>query len=537
MNNLRKYKLELIVTVIWLIVIFLVNPIGDFPLNDDWCYGKSVKTLLEENYLKLYNWGEMTLVGQIYWGYLFVKIFGFSFTVLRCSTLILALISFFGLIRLFRLIEMSETLILISVAFIMFNPIFLELSFTYMTDIPFYTISIFVFYYFLKAIKTENVTYVYCALLCCALAYSIRQLALIYPISWFVFSILSNRNSVKSHLKSFLLLLLFVGFALTFEFVLKQTGVMQERYNSKLHLLFEKIINIDKAQVIYSINLLFTTFTYIGLFLSPLLVLRLNVVSLKFKQFFIPIYSLIVFIILYRYDYILPSLDNIWIDFGVGPFTIYNETAHFNTTPAPNLKKGFYYSITLIGIISGSLLFYRFFNGLKSKRLRIKSVSRVRLFIVIVTALYLAPFLIVGLYDRYLLPLFPLALIFVFYKYKPKFNTFYRLYLGGFLTCLIWFSVCATHDYLSWNRKRWEIISYLTTKQNVPVNKINGGAEFITWYHFSETEDKWWENVTPVFVITTDVSKNDNIINTLTYKRWLPGEAVLYLVYNKHLDH
>ena len=87
--------------LLWFVVIALINPVGDFPLNDDWCYAKSVKNYIETGELILYNWGEMTLVGQVFYGIIFSKLFGFSFTVLRISTLLFAISSSLILYKLF----------------------------------------------------------------------------------------------------------------------------------------------------------------------------------------------------------------------------------------------------------------------------------------------------------------------------------------------------------------------------------------------------------------------------------------------------
>jgi|SRR5215831_12123775 len=43
------------ITVIWAVMVILVNPIGDFPLNDDWAYGWSVKTLVEKRELSAFR--------------------------------------------------------------------------------------------------------------------------------------------------------------------------------------------------------------------------------------------------------------------------------------------------------------------------------------------------------------------------------------------------------------------------------------------------------------------------------------------------
>jgi hypothetical protein len=536
MKIINNYKLELIVTVIWLLVILLINPTGNFPLNDDWCYAKSVKTLLEDNYLKLYNWGEMTLVGQVIWGFLFTKLFGFSFTVLRVSTLVFALISFFGLIKIFKLINLSDQLSMFAVLLCMFNPIFLELSFTFMTDVPFYTLSIYVFYFFLKNIKTQNPKYIIYAFVLCGLAYSIRQLALVYALSWFVFSVFSNKFKIQNFIKSFLLLLLFVVFSIGFDFLLKSSGVIQERFNSKFHLLINNLLNFDKGQVAFSAKLFFTSLAYIGLFISPIIIFKIKQVNKLYLRILTPIYTIIVFCFLYRCNYILPSLDNIWIDFGVGPFTLYNENPHFKKTPSPYMPNAFYYVLTIIGVFCSSILLYPLFEIVKYKKLLIED-NKVKFFTLVFMIIYLFPFLIVALYDRYLLVLFPLGIVCVLSDYKGRTSSLNKSYALVFTVGLAWFSVCATHDYLSWNRVRWEVLNELTDTQKISTKKINGGAEFITWYHFSETKEKWWEDVTPVYVITTDVNSRDKVINEYKYSRWLPGEGRLYLIYNKDLEY
>ena len=75
-----------VITFIWAIAVVLVNPIGDFPLNDDWAYAQSVKSLLETGNFQLPGWAVANLLPQALWGALFCLPFGFSFTALRKSS-------------------------------------------------------------------------------------------------------------------------------------------------------------------------------------------------------------------------------------------------------------------------------------------------------------------------------------------------------------------------------------------------------------------------------------------------------------------
>src|SRR2546430_5874257 len=82
----------------------LVPPGGEFATDDDWDYALTVQRLVETGRLQLSAWAQATLVFQIAWGGLFARLFGFSHTILRVSTLVLAalgVVSFYGLARQF----------------------------------------------------------------------------------------------------------------------------------------------------------------------------------------------------------------------------------------------------------------------------------------------------------------------------------------------------------------------------------------------------------------------------------------------------
>ena len=86
-----KYINEIIISFLWFSAIIIINPIGEFPLNDDWAYSLNVYHLSQEGKLILSDWPAMSLIAQVLWGALVTGVFGFSFTVLRFSTLFVGL--------------------------------------------------------------------------------------------------------------------------------------------------------------------------------------------------------------------------------------------------------------------------------------------------------------------------------------------------------------------------------------------------------------------------------------------------------------
>src|SRR5216684_2548164 len=49
------------------------------------------------------------------------------------------------------------------------------------------------------------------------------------------------------------------------------------------------------------------------------------------------------------------------------------------------------------------------------------------------------------------------------------------------------FSVAGTHDYLSWNRVRWQALNNLMQEQHVSPKQMDGGVEFNAWYLYSRS--------------------------------------------------
>jgi hypothetical protein len=145
---LREWKEILALLFLWLFIILLINPVGAFPLNDDWCYAKSVQLLAEKGQFKLFNWGEMTLVAHVYWGALFSELFGFSFTTLRCSNLVLSGLSLLGIYASCRAINLSKQKAVLCTLLIMVNPLFVALSFSFMTEPSFMALIIWSTYFF-----------------------------------------------------------------------------------------------------------------------------------------------------------------------------------------------------------------------------------------------------------------------------------------------------------------------------------------------------------------------------------------------------
>ncbi len=127
---------RVVLTAAWALAIVLVNPTGNFPINDDWSYADTVRRLVEHGEWQLNPWTSMPLATQVLWGWLFSQPAGVSFMALRISTLVLAWAATLGSYTLLRLAGGAPAVALCGAATVAACPVFFPLAFTFMTDVP-----------------------------------------------------------------------------------------------------------------------------------------------------------------------------------------------------------------------------------------------------------------------------------------------------------------------------------------------------------------------------------------------------------------
>jgi hypothetical protein len=147
----------------------------------------------------------------------------------------------------------------------------------------------------------------------------------------------------------------------------------------------------------------------------------------------------------------------------------------------------------------------------------------------------------IGFFDRYLLFLIPLSLILIIIN-EPDItqssflnNRIVPILLTTFLTFGI-FSISTTHDYLGWNRIRWQALNDLTKVQNISPHLIDGGYEFNGLYLFDSKDtysnnyqpnpkkpkQSWWFVDKDDYMITFAPIANYQTIKKYSYNNWWP---------------
>jgi len=181
----------------WVTFALVVDPRGNFPMLDDWSYGRAVKGLIQHGELRYDGWNVATLLLQVLYGAAFCWPFGFSFETLRISTLVAGLAGGIGTYMLLREAAATRSLAALGSLVMMLNPSYFQHSFTFMTDVPFAALIVFSSLYFLRALRTGSTRSVLLGTILAACATLVRQPGMMIPVAFGLASLATSRFNAR----------------------------------------------------------------------------------------------------------------------------------------------------------------------------------------------------------------------------------------------------------------------------------------------------------------------------------------------------
>jgi len=121
--------------ILFLAAFVSIAPWGNYPLNDDDLYAHAARNFVETGHIKLAPVITPALVGQIVLAAPFIKLFGFSHTLLRVLTILLGAFGIWALGRILRRAAVDARTRFVAQCALAFNPIYFCMSGTFMTEI------------------------------------------------------------------------------------------------------------------------------------------------------------------------------------------------------------------------------------------------------------------------------------------------------------------------------------------------------------------------------------------------------------------
>ncbi len=480
------FLFPLLLVLLWVVMIIIVNPIGNFPLNDDWQYARPVWYLINKGYYFAPGEFSPIITAQVLWGALFCLPCGFSFTALRISVLVLGLIGVLVFYFLVLHLSKNKKVSFLCALLLLANPFYFSLSNTFMSDVPFLVFALIAIYLFLKALENSGTIYIVFAVMFSIIATLVRQIGVLIPVAYAIAAILKTKPNLKQWIAYVIPALIVFG---AFELMLiwlKHIGSELRPYEGKSTGEFLSK-PWDKIQFVF--NRTSFLLLYSGIFLLPLTLFSKNIliqkISLKAKI------GVMIFVVMF-----IPVLLHEWkslpIGNVIGAGTIGPKTFHFENFWSNNVGSNLPHFSTLFSLLSlvgGILLLFKigtsiFNSDNKATPYQENIISKQQVFIAICILGFAVLLFIPGFfYDRYLLTFIPLLLLLFcrtnFATGLIRIPVFIISFLLIFLMAA--FSAMATHDYLDWNRSRWDAWNYATTNLKIPPANINGGIECNGW--------------------------------------------------------
>ena len=525
-------------TAMWLVI----NPTGNFPVNDDWAYAFAARAIVETGQFRLTGFSAPNLFAQAYWGALFCLPFGFSHEALRLSTLVLALLGLFATFQLFRELGAGSLTSACATLTLACNPLYLQLSASFMTDVPFAALCAVSFWCYVRGVQRTRPGWVLAAYGAALLALMVRQFGLFLPLSfglaYLVRRGLSWRTLGIAAAQVLLFAVIHVGF---------QHWVVTSGRAPKFAEAITAVKPIDTETLhrlrFYPVAML----PYFGLVVLPFLgcaIAGLSWTGPRGRRLLAVLgiaglgAALLALLVL---DHkLLPSFGNYLTRYGLGPITLRDTWVLRLNLPIWPWSGRFWTVVSLFACVSTALI--AVYGGRLVARLLVRlrhwnddtplagalwPQAMLFGFVAASTLAILYALLLESIFDRYFVAFVVPLCTCVFLWLRPDERLVRRrwwLALAPVAACAL-FSVPAAHDYFAFNRARWTAFDALQ-RQGVSPRQIDGGFE-VSGVHlydvdYAERDDvsHWWIVDDP-YVIGMGPVPGYQMERRFPFPRWL----------------
>ncbi|QQR86553.1 MAG: glycosyltransferase family 39 protein [Flavobacteriales bacterium] len=525
----------LLLLAVWSLVLLVIDPRGDFPLNDDWAFAHDVKHLVEDGRSVFSDWPAMTLIAQTLWGAAFCKVFGFSHEVLRWAVVVLGIGCSLLMYQLAFLLANDRRRALFASLLLMLNPLFLALVVTYMTEVP------FLFFTLLSLLSAQRWMARECKLhfvLACAIgmvAMFVRQHGIVLPLVFGCAFFLRGPKSLPRALAAIAPFVLAVVMLVLFG-RWKATLVPAATQYAPLASL--------PAAVLESLDLGLVKRTGLSLFLIglPLLPLAIGLGAASPRRWLVRpapwawvVLALATLCMIATWTRFPEGL--VLYDLGLGAKllkdTFWGE--HFRGQLHP-MALAMLRAVVCLGVL------YIIGSVLRRSNDQLAPLPTARWFAIIITAIggAWAGFTLLNtlFFDRYTLILAPLAILLIIAATK---NRPVRWPVAWALLALLAIPYSLMlRDHFNWSRTRWAALDHLTGHMGVPPSHIDGGFEFNGWHRPGPRRKtvregiSWWFVADDAYVVASGPIQGFAPVDTFTYQRIIPWGTDTILVLQRH---
>lgn len=407
---------------------------GNYPVNDDWIFARQIDAF-NHGIIKLSAEIDPSFLFQGFLGYVWSRLFGYSFVSLQILTFLITVLGALFLFKTLRLLETNRKLAIFATLLYFFNPLIFTSSFSFMTDNYFVTCLIISLYFYVLSQKFPDKKR-YFLLSCLFIFFStlVRQtgvfIGVAYLLAEYIYGIKSKNLDRKQFVIHSIVLLSAVACATLL-------AVLWPKFGNNRILLDPNYLS--KRLTLFTLSPL-----YFVIFMFPLyFVKNIKLTKIYISKVVILAVSVFLFVTIFKNDI-----------FPVGN-VLYIEQLHTKSDFRSNfsLFDNVIFKISLSFLIS--LGIFKFLS-LSWDRVKIRTIKfdGISLALLVLGLLnYFVTLISSDFYDRYLLPTFVCILILFVYQFKDILVLTKPNYLV--LALMIFISVALQWDYSSVSRLKY----------------------------------------------------------------------------------
>jgi 4-amino-4-deoxy-L-arabinose transferase-like glycosyltransferase len=498
--------------------------------------------------LKVLEPAVATIVFQVFWGSLFVKLLGDVFGALRLSTFVLVLLSGWAFYAMLLNIGIRRSAAALGAALYFFNPLTYVLTFTFMTDAHYMAMLVIATFLLVRSVAQNEINprWLAAGSAAAGLAFLIRQQGLLVPLGVLTYLVLSRRLKVERRTVGLILSAAGPSAAIALAYFLWLR--IGEGAPEGQRLFTEAVIAAgfgETVQLVWRVG--FMTLIYLGLVLIPIvlfgLVEAVRPTRLKLWSVvgvFATVALLCVGLITFSIEGIDFPYAESWLNpTGLGPADLEASRAWVLHAPALRWFPWVGASASLLGVLAFLKAAQRSRSPEIGMLLAVGATQAV--------GLLLPAFHFNRIWDRYLLPLFPFAialLLWALIRSRP-------LHILGWVSAVVFMvvAVAGTRDFLVFESEIWAM-ARRAVAAGVPLTKLDAGAAWDGYYlwELSHPERNWkppdnyshpwwihfWDLRTDSTYIVSAQPQNDydfDVIERVSYSQWLDTRrAELFLL-------
>ena len=481
----------LVVFLIFAVLAFSVDHSGEFPINDDWGFSTPLLWYSEGRGVHVTYWQSMPYLSQLAIGILWVDFVGFSYESLRNLTLVQAALTIafsYCLARAAGLDRRISSLISLSVAA---SPIFIGLSFSFMSDISGALFSVAACFFLALSIgKGKRCRACYFAgglLLLCAIA--IRQNSLGIAIAFFLTHLVFFRQDGARPFGALILVAAGVAlYAATVPFMMATIGLPGDYGLETLEMisLLNDIASLRLGAFLPGLKSILHLHVGAGLILLPLapvLIIRSRGQRLVIWAIIPLTFAIALFALILGQGIFQNMKSDILSTDGIGPRLIRG---------VPQEAFALSVALTLVGsLVSSLILLLAATSAWRLGRISVAKDSQLRigLFLILCGLGVYAPHGLTygALFDRYvILPTILISIGMFAFVERQTGAGLVRLPVpwpisitaAGLLCVTFVVSAAMTEDFFRWQRARYELIEIAYSEFRATVETFSGGFEY-----------------------------------------------------------